>query len=129
MPLSLLLLSLDCFKSDIMLHAKAQGKKLIKSASEVDVKVFVLPHSYLACKMYQHRNFRYFRWYNECSFSENTVIFSRLESDIVYSYRASIREEKTKAILSFVDFISMQSNPREIRVLLAVFFSHRREII
>lgn len=49
---SLLLLSLDCFKSDIMLHAKAQGKKLMKSASEVDVNVFVLPHSYLACKMY-----------------------------------------------------------------------------
>lgn len=54
------------------------------------------------------------------------MIFSRLESDTVYSHRASIREEKTKAILSFVDFISMQSNPREIRVVSSFLLPYKR---
>lgn len=54
LPLSLLLLSLDCFKSHIMLHAKAQEKRLMEKCSEVDVNFFfcVLQCPYLACKMY-----------------------------------------------------------------------------
>lgn len=42
LPLSLLLLSLDCFKSDIMLLAKTLGKRLMKSAREVD-ELFLCP--------------------------------------------------------------------------------------
>lgn len=53
LPLPLLLLSLACFKSDILMHAKARGKRLMKNLSEVDVNFFcALQHYYLACKMY-----------------------------------------------------------------------------
>lgn len=51
--LSLLLLSLDCFKSDIPMHAKARGKRLKKNLSEVDVNFpCVLQNSELAWKMF-----------------------------------------------------------------------------